>query len=103
VHLFYQVDNHDGAFRPGQRVGVTLPLSGEEASLVVPRSALVRDAHGGSWVYVNISPHAYARQRVFVDRVVGDLAALTNGPKVGAKVVSQGVAELYGAEFGGLK
>jgi membrane fusion protein, heavy metal efflux system len=103
IHLFYQVDNHDGAFRPGQRVGVTLPLSGEEASLVVPRSALVRDAHGGSWVYVNISPHAYARQRVFVDRVVGDLAALTNGPKVGAKVVSQGVAELYGAEFGGLK
>ena len=103
VHLFYQVDNHDGALRPGQRVGVTLPLSGEEASLVVPRSALVRDAHGGSWVYVNISPHAYARQRVFVDRVVGDLAALTTGPKVGAKVVTQGVAELYGAEFGGLK
>jgi membrane fusion protein, heavy metal efflux system len=103
VHLFYQVDNHEGALRPGQRVGVTLPLSGEEASLIVPRSALVRDAHGGSWVYVNISPHAYARQRVFVDRVVGDLAALVSGPKVGAKVVTQGVAELYGAEFGGLK
>jgi len=103
VHLFYQVDNHDGVFRPGQRVGVTLPLSGEETSLVVPRSALVRDAHGGTWVYVSISPHAYARQRVFVDRVVGDVAALTNGPKVGARVVTQGVAELYGAEFGGLK
>jgi membrane fusion protein, heavy metal efflux system len=103
VNLFYQVDNHDRALRPGQGVGVTLPLSGEETSLIVPRSALVRDAHGGSWVYVNISPHAYARQRVFVDRVVGELAALTSGPKVGAKVVAQGVAELYGAEFGGLK
>lgn len=54
-------------------------------------------------MYVNIAPHAYARQRVFVDRVVGDSAALTNGPKVGAKVVTQGVAELYVAEFGGLK
>jgi RND family efflux transporter MFP subunit len=103
VHVFYQVENHDQALHPGQRVGVTLPLKGEEKSLVVPLSALVRDAYGGTWVYVNISPHAYARQRVFVDRVVGDLAALTNGPKVGAKVVTQGVAELYGAEFGGLK
>jgi RND family efflux transporter MFP subunit len=103
VHLFYQVDNHDYALRPGQRVGVTLPLQGEESSLVVPRSALVRDAHGGTWVYVNISPHTYARQRVFVDRVVDNLAALSAGPKVGANVVTQGVAELYGAEFGGLK
>jgi RND family efflux transporter MFP subunit len=103
VHLFYQVDNHDHALRPGQRVGITLPLSGEEASLVVPRSALVRDAQGGTWVYVSIASHAYARQRVFVDRVVGDVAALSSGPKVGAKVVTQGVAELYGAEFGGLK
>jgi hypothetical protein len=78
-------------------------MRGEETSLVVPLSALVRDAHGGTWVYVNTSQHAYVRQRVFVDRVVGDLAALTSGPKVGAKVVTQGVAELYGAEFGGLK
>ncbi len=103
VHIFYQVDNHDGALRPGQRVGVTLPLRGEENSLVVPLSALVRDAHGSTWIYVNIASHAYARQRVFVDRVVGKLAALSQGPKVGAKVVTQGVAELYGAEFGGLK
>jgi membrane fusion protein, heavy metal efflux system len=103
VHIFYEVDNHDQSLRPGQRVGVTLPLRGDETSLVVPLSALVRDAHGGTWVYVNVSSHAYARQRVFVDRVVGDLAAITHGPKVGAKVVTQGVAELYGAEFGGLK
>jgi hypothetical protein len=38
-----------------------------------------------------------------VDRVVGDLAALTSGVKPGAKVVSQAAAELYGAEFGGQK
>jgi multidrug efflux pump subunit AcrA (membrane-fusion protein) len=103
IHLYYQVENREQLLRPGQRVGVTLPLKGTETSMVVPRSSLVRDAHGGSWVYVNIAPHTYARQRVFVDRVVGDLAALLHGPKVGAKVVSQGAAELYGAEFGGLK
>src|SRR5262249_3873446 len=46
VHLFYQVDNKDRSFRPGQRVGVTLPLKGDEESLAVPRSALIRDALG---------------------------------------------------------
>jgi multidrug efflux pump subunit AcrA (membrane-fusion protein) len=103
VHLYYEVENKDHALRPGQRVGVTLPLRGEEASLAVPRSALVRDAYGGTWVYENSAPHAYSRRRVFVDRVVGEIAALDLGPKVGAKIVMQGAAELYGAEFGGLK
>jgi cobalt-zinc-cadmium efflux system membrane fusion protein len=103
VFLFYEVENHDRALRPGQRVGVTLPLSGDEDSLAVPRSALIRDALGGTWVYENIAPHAYSRRRVFVDRVVGDLAALSGGLKPGAKVVSQAAAELYGAEFGGQK
>jgi cobalt-zinc-cadmium efflux system membrane fusion protein len=103
IHLYYQVENRDHPLRPGQRVGVTLPLKGTEASLIVPRSSLIRDAYGGTWVYVNVAPHTYARARVFVDRVVGDLAALLHGPKVGVKVVALGAAELYGAEFGGLK
>ena len=59
VFLFYEVENHDRALRPGQRVGVTLPLSGDEDSLAVPRSALIRDALGGTWVYENIAPHVY--------------------------------------------
>ena len=103
VHVYYEVENNDGLLRPGQRVGVTLPLKGDEKSLVVPRSALVRDIHGGSWVYEKVGPHAYARRRVLVDRVVGDLAALTSGPKPGAKVVTAGAAELFGTEFGGSK
>ncbi len=103
VNLFYEVENKDGSFRPGQRVGVTLPLRGDEQSLVVPRSALIRDIHGGSWVYENTAPHTYARRRVSVDRIVDDIAALDNGPKPGAQVVSTAAAELYGTEFGGGK
>jgi RND family efflux transporter MFP subunit len=103
VHLYYEVENHDHALRPGQRVGVTLPLRGDEDSLIVPYSALIRDALGGTWVYETVADHAYARRRVFVDRVVGELAGLTRGPKSGARVVTQGAAELYGAEFGGQK
>jgi RND family efflux transporter MFP subunit len=103
VHLYYEVPNSEGSLRPGQRVGVTLPLKGEDQSLVVPRSALVRDIHGGTWVYENTGPNSFARKRVFVDRVVGDMASLTSGPKPGAKVVREGAAELFGTEFGGSK
>jgi multidrug efflux pump subunit AcrA (membrane-fusion protein) len=103
VFVYYEVDNKDRKLRPGQRVGVTLPLAGDEESLVIPYSALIRDALGGTWVYENVSPHVYIRRRVFVDRVVGDMAALTSGLKPGAKVVTVAAAELYGAEFGGQK
>ncbi|MBX6313664.1 MAG: efflux RND transporter periplasmic adaptor subunit, partial [Isosphaeraceae bacterium] len=103
VDLFYEVENRDGSFRPGQRVGVTLPLRGERADLVVPRSALLRDFDGGAWVYEKIAPHKYARRRVRIDRIVGPLAALSAGPKPGTEVVAEGAAEVFGTEFGGSK
>ncbi len=103
VNLFYEVDNKNHAFRPGQRVGVALPLKGDEDSLAVPRSALIRDALGGTWVYEEIAANTFTRRRVSVDRVVGDVAALVGGLKPDAKVVSVAAAELYGAEFGGQK
>jgi RND family efflux transporter MFP subunit len=103
VHVFYQVENKDGALRPGQRVNVILPLRGDDESLVVPQSAVMLDYHGGNWVYENVAPHTYARRRVVVDRVIGSDSVLAKGPKAGVKVVADGAAELWGAEFGGSK
>ncbi len=104
VNVFYEVANADGRLRPGERVGVTLPLRGDDQSLTVPRSSLIRDIHGGAWVYEKIKPHAYTRRRVMVDRVVGDDAVLASRTlKAGNEVVSVGAAELYGTEFGGSK
>jgi RND family efflux transporter MFP subunit len=103
VHVFYEVDNKDSALRPGERVGVTLPLRGDDTSLVVPRASVVRDIDGGAWVYVKTSDHAYSRKRVLVERVVGGLAVLVYGPKAGDKVVTDGAMELFGTEFGGGK
>jgi membrane fusion protein, heavy metal efflux system len=99
VSVYYSVENKDGAFRPGQRVAVVLPLLGDETSLTVPHASLVWDYHGGAWVYEKVGDHAYARRRVLVDRVVGDLVVLVSGPKVGAKVVTDGAAEIHGEEF----
>ena len=103
VDLYYEVENHDGRLRPGQRVGVTLPLKGEAESLVVPYASVLYDLNGGAWVYEAMGKHVFARRRVVVDHVVGPEAVLALGPKVGTKVVTDGAAELFGTEFGGGK
>ncbi len=103
VDLYYEVENHDGKLRPGQRVGVTLPLKGEAESLVVPYAAILYDHNGGAWVYESMGKHVFARRRVVVDHVVGPEAVLALGPKPGTKVVTDGAAELFGTEFAGSK
>ena len=103
VDLYYEVENHDGKLRPGQRVGVTLPLKGEAESLVVPYASILYDHNGGAWVYESMGKHVFARRRVVVDHVVGPEAVLFSGPKPGTKVVTDGAAELFGTEFGGGK
>ncbi|HZN68547.1 MAG TPA: HlyD family efflux transporter periplasmic adaptor subunit, partial [Tepidisphaeraceae bacterium] len=100
VDLFYELDNEKGQFNPGQRVGVTVPLRGDEESLVVPWSAVVYDATGGAWVYEKLREHAYARRRVSLRHVVNGDAVLDAGPAAGTQVVTQGVAEMFGNEMG---
>ena len=100
VDWFYEVSNKDGGLQLGQRVGVAIPLRADEESLVVPWSAVVHDVHGGTWVYERSAPQTYTRRRVQVKHVVGELAALDGGVKPGTSVVTTGVAELFGTEFG---
>ncbi len=97
--LYYEIENRDGYFRPGQKVNANLALRDERESLVVPWSAVVTDINGGTWVYENVGEHKFARQRVAVKYVVDSLAVLDRGPAVGAKIVTEGVAELFGTEF----
>jgi membrane fusion protein, heavy metal efflux system len=100
VDLFYELANPTGDLRPGQSVNVTLPLQGEEESLVVPWAAVVHDIYGGTWVYELTGPLVYVRRRVQVRHVVSGFGVLADGPKVGMQVVTDGAAELFGAEFG---
>jgi hypothetical protein len=100
VDLFFETANEDGALRLGQKVGVTLALQEPDQSLVVPWSAIVHDIHGGAWAYENTAPQKFVRRRVQVRSVSGQEAAVASGLKPGAKVVTAGVAELFGTEFG---
>jgi hypothetical protein len=68
--------------------------------LVVPHSALLYDAEGETWVYVETEPLVYVRHAVTVDRVDGSEAVLHDGPGAGTPVVTVGSAELYGVESG---
>ncbi|WP_158010068.1 efflux RND transporter periplasmic adaptor subunit [Hymenobacter glacialis] len=108
--VFFEIDNADEAFRPGERVAVDVTLTGAAggtgnaagtAALTIPAAALLYDATGGQWVYVRTAPRQYTRQRVEVQRAVGDQIVISRGVKAGAEVVTDGAAELFGTEFGG--
>lgn len=66
--------------------------------LVVPRSAVFVDPHGTWWVYTNPSPRSFVRHEVEIVREGRGHAVLSHGPEAGTKVVTVGVAELYGVE-----
>jgi len=100
VDLYYELENHDGKFRPGQRVSATLTLEAQQDSLGIPWSAVVQDIYGGAWVYEQTAEHTFVRRRVEVPYVVDGWAVLSAGPPEGAKIVTAGAAELFGAEFG---
>lgn len=99
IDLMFEVAG-SSALSPGERVNVRLSGKGSETATVVPHSALLHDIHGGTWVYARTAPHVYSRRRVEVKDVVGNLVLLTRGPEVNTPVVTSGVAELYGVEFG---
>lgn len=99
VDWYYELPT-DFAGRAGERVAVEIPLKESRAErLVLPFNAVLHDIHGGQWVYENIAPHTYARRRIQVARLSGDLAVLASGPAVGTKIVTDGSAELFGTEF----
>lgn len=98
--LYYEVDNRELGLRPGQRIGVELPLKGATESLVVPSASILYDVNGGAWVYVMSGKRQYQRHPVSIRWADGDKTILAMGPTVGTEVVVDGAAELFGTEFG---
>ncbi len=98
--LYFQLDNRPLGLRPGQRVGVQLPLKGARRALTVPDEAIVFDIYGNAWVYVASGDHHFTRHRVSIRWSDGEQAILASGPPVGSQVVVAGAAELFGTEFG---
>jgi hypothetical protein len=91
----------EGARRLGLSTAPVAAASGTgPARTAVPFSAVLYDAEGQSWVYSTVGENAFVRAPVVVERVDGDTAYLRRGPATGTAVVTIGVPELYGAEYG---
>ena len=66
---------------------------------IIPYSAVLYDATGVTWAYVNPEPLEFVRRRISIDFIEGARAVLTRGPPTGTKVVTVGASELFGSEF----
>jgi len=102
MRVYYVLPGKDHGLEPNHRMRVELQLSGsDEKHKVVPYSAIYYDGEGSIWVYVNTKPLVFERQRVGVERVINNLAVLSQGPPVGTSVVTVGAAMLWGTEIFG--
>ena len=101
VDWYFEIEDPQRQRRPGERVQVRVPVAGAgDERLTAPWAGVLHDIHGGQWVYQMTTPTTFIRRRVQVARVAGADAVLASGPAVGAKIVTDGSAELFGIEFG---
>ncbi len=100
--LYFEVSNEDSGLRPGQRIGIELPMNREVDATIIPAASVLYDIYGNTWVYTLKSKkeHRYERERVAVLWFDGTQAILHSGPDPGTMVVTEGAAELFGTEFG---
>jgi hypothetical protein len=100
LSVYYVLPADEHGLAVNHRVRVELPMTGSDAmQKVVPYSAVYYDAKGAAWVYVSTRPLTFERRRISVERVIGELAILSEGPPAGMAVVTVGAALLYGAEI----
>src|SRR3990172_3322985 len=95
----YTVSGKDHGLTLYKRMRVELQLIGsKEKQRVIPYSAVYYDAKGTPFVYASSRPLTFERQRVGVERIVGDRAVLSEGPPVRTPVLTVGAPMLFGAE-----
>jgi hypothetical protein len=78
----------------------TAAVRADAAGTQIPYGAVLYDPSGDTWAFVNVEGRTFVRESIDVDHIEGDRAFLKDGPAVGAKVVTVGSAEIYGAELG---
>jgi multidrug efflux pump subunit AcrA (membrane-fusion protein) len=84
-------------------VTVLIPLGEKRPETVVPASALVHDAFGGTWLYLELSPgkghHVFERRRIELGPTVPEGRVIRPGLTAKDKLVVKGAANIYSREF----
>jgi hypothetical protein len=83
-----------------QTVAVRAVDDGARKQLVIPYSAVLYEPDGDTWTYTSPESLTFLRAPIVVETIEGDRAVLSQGPPLGTKVVTVGVAELFGVENG---
>jgi cobalt-zinc-cadmium efflux system membrane fusion protein len=99
VELVYEIDNVTGQLRPGQSVSVSLPSGQPSEEIVIPRSAIIWDGMGNSWVYLQTSATTFRRRKVELGQLLEDTQVVRRGLAEGDSIVVVGAEALYGEEF----
>ena len=77
----------------------TEPVESRDGELAIPYAAVLYDPAGDTWTYTSPEALVFVRAPIDVDRIVGDRAYLSDGPRPGTDVVVVGAAELLGTEY----
>lgn len=98
-----ELDNPDGALKPGMFAKMDVITDRTyAAALAVPKSAIV-DANGKNLVFHQEAGNKYEPVEVTLGRTAGDLVEIKKGVKVGDRVVTQGTTLLYAQSLQGGK
>ncbi len=98
--LYFEPVKINPAMKPGQQVFVRVENEeGGDKAMVVPYSSVIYDVGGDSWLYTNPEPLVFVRHKISIDRILGNVVVLKDGPAAGTKIVSVGAAELMGVEL----
>jgi hypothetical protein len=73
---------------------------GGAARAVIPYAAVMYDAEGHAFTYASVHRLVFIRRPIRISRIDGRVAILSKGPPAGTRVVTVGVAELLGVEYG---
>ncbi len=106
AELWYELENVGPTerFWKDQMLTVRLPVGRKQFASVVPDSAVVFDAHGGAWIYLdqtkdNAAKHQFERRRVELAAPIDAGFALRPTLAEGERVVVNGAAALFSREF----
>lgn len=83
-----------------QTTAVRVVGNGARQRTVIPYSAVLYEPDGETWTYTSPESLTFVRAPIVVETIEEDRAVLSEGPPAGTKVVTVGVAELFGAENG---
>ena len=92
------------ALAKDQMVTVYVPLGAKRRQCIMPYSAVVFDAYGGAWIYVDktgtaAGKHVYERRRVELGPAVKEGIVVHPAIASTEKVVVEGAAALFSREF----